>query len=249
MTGETIPYCGPAPTPDTVWTSWNFDPFVIVALLGLVGFYAAYGLKGRNSNLRFSAAIILLVVIFISPLCALSSALFSARVFHHMLLVAVAAPLLASVFAETLSGAARFPVMVFVLHTAMIWLWHTPEPYAFALSGTLPYWLMELSLVVSGMAMWRAILNSQTGMGTVMSLLLGSIIQMGMLGALLTFATQPLFEHHFATTMAFGLSPLADQQLAGLLMWVPAALPYVLFAVLRFASFLGNGSGIERAKP
>ena len=62
--------------------------------------------------------------------------------------------------------------------------------------------------------------------------LLGSIIQMGMLGALLTFAGQPLYEPHMTTTLPYGLTPLADQQLAGLLMWVPAALPYLAVALL-----------------
>ena len=50
---------------------------------------------------------------------------------------------------------------------------------------------------------------------------------MGLLGALIVFAPRPLYPVHLASTTAWGLTPLADQQLAGLLMWVPAMLPYV----------------------
>jgi putative membrane protein len=50
---------------------------------------------------------------------------------------------------------------------------------------------------------------------------------MGLLGALIVFAPGPLYLVHLASTASWGLSPLADQQLAGLLMWVPASLPYL----------------------
>jgi putative membrane protein len=50
---------------------------------------------------------------------------------------------------------------------------------------------------------------------------------MGLLGALIVFAPRPIYWVHLASTAPWGLSPLADQQLAGLLMWVPAMLPYL----------------------
>ena len=55
---------------------------------------------------------------------------------------------------------------------------------------------------------------------------------MGLLGALLTFARSPLFEAHTGVTLPFGLTQIEDQQLAGLLMWVPAALPYMIAAAV-----------------
>jgi putative membrane protein len=54
-----------------------------------------------------------------------------------------------------------------------------------------------------------------------------TIGQMGLLGALIVFAAAPLYPVHFASSLAWGFAPLADQQLAGLLMWVPAMLPYL----------------------
>jgi putative membrane protein len=52
-------------------------------------------------------------------------------------------------------------------------------------------------------------------------------VEMGLLAALIVFAPRPLYWVHFASTAAWGMSPLTDQQLAGLLMWVPATLPYL----------------------
>jgi putative membrane protein len=53
-----------------------------------------------------------------------------------------------------------------------------------------------------------------------------------MLGALLTFAREPLYAVHAVAPLEWGLTPLADQQLGGLLMWVPAGLPYAIAAIL-----------------
>jgi putative membrane protein len=66
------------------------------------------------------------------------------------------------------------------------------------------------------------------------------VLQMGMLGALLTFASVPLYVPHLTTTFAFGLDPLGDQQLAGILMWVPASLPYLAVAAAQCFAWLGT---------
>jgi putative membrane protein len=75
--------------------------------------------------------------------------------------------------------------------------------------------------------MWRAILSTATHPGAALVALAVTIGQMGLLGALIVFASVPLYPVHFASTLAWGFTPLADQQLAGLLMWVPAMLPYL----------------------
>jgi putative membrane protein len=235
------PYCGPAPVPDQLWTSWNLDPWLLVALAVTLAFCSAVSKRGmvsRQGRLHSSVAVLVLFVAFVSPLCALSSALFSARVFHHILLVAVAAPLLALAFPAR-DGLRRIPLTVlFLVHTLAMWIWHAPVPYAFALSSHTAYWLMEGTLFVTAFLMWQAILAPRAHAGAVSLALLGSIVQMGMLGALITFAVRPMYEPHLTTTLPFGLTPLADQQLAGLLMWVPASLPYLAAALLLLARFL-----------
>ena len=224
-------YCGPAVTPELLSDAWNFDLAVIVLSLLLV---AGYSRTGRSwKNLPFWTALSLIALLFMSPFCALTVSLFSARVAHHVALVSVVAPLLALSFPEGERARRHVPLALLVaLHAAILWLWHAPAVYDFAIRGALPYWVMQLSLLGSAFVMWRRILAPRTETGSAMLALLATVIQMGMLGALLTFARAPLYEAHVATTFPFGLSPRADQQLGGLVMWVPAALPYMLVAML-----------------
>ena len=102
-----------------------------------------------------------------------------------------------------------------------------PGPYGWGLASVPAYWLMQGSLLGSAWLMWRAILASAAQPGPALVALVATVGQMGLLGALIVFASRPLYAVHFASTSAWGLSPLADQQLAGLLMWVPAILPYL----------------------
>jgi putative membrane protein len=244
-TGGFDPYCGPAPVPAEVWANWNLDPWLLVAAAAGFGFCAlasSRSFPSDNGRIHSGLAVVVLILAFVSPLCALSTALFSARVFHHVLLVAAAAPLLALAYPAR-EGLRRFPLSVlFLAHTLAMWVWHAPAPYAFALSSHAAYWLMEATLFVSAFLMWQAVFARWNHGGAALAALLGSVVQMGMLGALLTFAARPLFEPHLTTTIPFGLTPLADQQLAGLLMWVPASLPYLVAALILFAAFL-DGSG------
>jgi putative membrane protein len=87
-----------------------------------------------------------LAVAFVSPLCALSAALFSARVVHHVLLVAVAAPVLALAWPGHRS---RSPAVPFVVATAVLWAWHRPPAYDLALSNVAAYWAMQVTLLGS----------------------------------------------------------------------------------------------------
>jgi hypothetical protein len=71
------------------------------------------------------------------------------------------------------------------------------------------------------------------------------MVQMGLLGALITFAANPLYAPHFATTLPWGLDPLEDQQLAGLIMWAPAAAIYLAAALFIAGRWLAR----EAARP
>jgi len=240
------PYCGPAPDPATLLGRWNFDP-VLLCGLAVLAAILAWRRTGTTRDFAAVAGFGLLVVAFVSPLCALASALFSARVFHHVLLVAGAAPLLAMALPyQGFPRAARFarwrrwlsqylpvPQTAFAAHTLLFWIWHSPGAYGVALSSDLAYWAMQVSLFGSAFWLWRIVLSPRCSTGTALSLMLGTILQMGMLAALLTFSRAPLYAAHLSTTEAFGLSALEDQQLAGVLMWVPAALPYLLAALTR----------------
>ena len=233
-------YCGPAPDAASLPWRWNLDPMLLAALAGL----AFLLLRNRDGRAFAALGLAVLAVAFVSPLCALSSALFSARVLHHVLLVAVAAPFLALSLARA-GWLARAPQLAFTAHTLLFWLWHSPAAYAFALSSHAAYWLMQLSLLGSAVWLWGAALSARTPAGNACALLFGTMLQMGMLAALLTFSREPLYDAHLMTTGAFGLTPLADQQLGGVLMWVPAAGPYLLAVLWRIHAVLAGRAGLN----
>ena len=223
MPDSMIVYCGPAAVPDDLWTRWNVDPLLIAILAALA---LAVG-RSRSSNTRAGwGAIGLMAIIFISPFCALSSALFSARVLHHVLLIAAVAPLLALTLPVRRLPSPPLAALV-GLHAIILWVWHMPAPYWWGLASVPAYWLMQASLLVSAWLLWRAIFVSTAQPGSALVALVATIGQMGLLAALIVFAPRPLYAVHFASTAAWGMNPLADQQLAGLLMWVPASLPYL----------------------
>ena len=156
--------------------------------------------RGRTSNARAAwAAIVLLAIVFVSPLCALSSALFSARVLHHVVLIAAVGPLLALAFPQRRPGVLPLAVLV-AAHAAILWVWHAPGAYAWGLASVPAYWLMQTSLLGSAWLMWRAILAPTTQSGAALIALVATIAQMGLLGALIVFAPGPLYAVHLAST-------------------------------------------------
>lgn len=226
------PYCGPGPSPAEWLARWNLEPVLIAFLaigLGLVVW--------RTSGARRTAgvaAILILAVVFVSPLCALSSALFAARTVHHVLLVAVAAPLIAMALPGPKVG---LLALATAAQAAVFWAWHVPAAYGWALSNDAAYWLMQLSLLGTAVWFWTAVRRASAP-GAVAALLL-AMVTMGLLGALLTFTGQPVYAPHFLTTAAWGLTPLEDQQAAGLIMWAPAAAVYLAAALWVLGRWIG----------
>lgn len=214
-------YCGPAPDPAELWLRWNLDPALLAALVALAL------LVGRSR--AGLAAVAVLALAFVSPLCALSAALFSARVVHHVLLVAVAAPLLALAWPPRRSLPAA---PLFLVSTAVLWAWHLPQAYDAALSNVALYWVMQATLLGSAFLFWRAVLGPAQATPQAVLLILAAYMQMGLLGALLTFAPASLYATHAVAPLAWGYTPLGDQQLGGLIMWVPAGLPFVAWGAL-----------------
>lgn len=222
-----IPYCGAAPDPAELLSRWNMDPWLLTAL-AVAALTLAVTVR-RDQRPVAALAVGVLVVAFVSPLCALSSGLFSARAVHHVLLVACAAPLLALLGRRDRSIGIALP---FAISTITLWLWHVPTFYTAALDHHALYWLMQASLLGTAIWFWRAILSARSALPAAMVALAAAVGQMGLLGALLTFAPRALYPHHMIAPLAYGIDPLQDQQLAGLIMWVPAMLPYALIAAL-----------------
>ncbi|KQM31393.1 cytochrome c oxidase assembly protein [Sphingomonas sp. Leaf10] len=213
-------YCGSAPVAGDWLGRWNGDPVLIVLLLVAAALAMRLPVGRRGAGL---AGVAVLAITFVSPLCALSVALFSVRAVHHLLLIGVAAPLLAMAWPVRGRVAVTLP-----LSTAVLWAWHLPALYDAALAHVGVYWLMQATLLASSWAYWASIRRA-SAMEAVAGIA-GGAVQMGFLGALLTFAGRPLYESHLATTFPFGIGPLTDQQMAGLIMWVPGMAPYAVAA-------------------
>lgn len=228
MISDWQPYCGSAPAPAELIGRWNGDPLLVVALLAAAGAYQRFGPAQPRRRRCFAAAMLLSVLLFISPLCALSSALFSSRVVHHVLLATAVAPLIVASFP-------RLPRMFgivgwTVIQGAVFWLWHAPAVYGWALSSDAAYWLMQLSILGTAVGFWAAVRRAEPPVAVVA--LFATMVQMGVLGALITLAGQPLYEPHLFAPALWGLSALDDQQVAGLIMWAPAAVAYLAAALI-----------------
>ena len=228
-----IPYCGEAPGPALWLSRWNLDPVLGLALLLLAialwrpAARQPAAAQRRRGALRWAWA--LTVLLYISPLCALSSAFFTVRVVHHMALVLLLAPLLAFGLEPALR---RLPAPLWTctaLAAVAFWIWHAPAPYAAALSSVAVYALMQITLLVSAAAFWVAVRRAAPA--AALAAILATTVQMGLLGALITFAVRPLYAPHFASTISWGIAPLEDQQLAGITMWAPGSLAYLAAAV------------------
>ena len=141
---ETIwsPYCGPAPEAGD-WR-WNLDP-VLLLIMAAATMLIALRLQGTRRAFGL-AAIGVLAVGFVSPLCALSSALFSARTVHHVLLVAVAAPLIAAALPRRGYGPL---VLATAVQAVIFWAWHAPALRDWTRDSE-PYALQILAGVLSG---------------------------------------------------------------------------------------------------
>ena len=235
------PYCGPAPDPEDVLGRWNGDPVLLAALGLLVACGVFLAVQRRPGSPLLLGAAGVLVLVFISPLCALSSALFTARTLHHLLLLLAAAPL-AALWLPRLR-APRLAVATAV-QAVVFWAWHAPDLYAAALSNDLLYWVMQLTILGSAIWFWAAVRASNAAVAV--AGLLAAMLLMGLLGALIVFAGEPLYSPHFATTLAWGMTPLDDQQAAGLIMWAPAAAAYLLVALWRISELFRRA---EAARP
>jgi putative membrane protein len=128
---------------------------------------------------------------------------------------------------------------------AALWFWHMPAPYDATFSATWIYWTMHGTLFGSALLLWRTLLHHPPARTTDV-LAAGALtsIQMGLLGAVLTFAGHPLFYRHLLTSSLWGLTPLRDQQLGGVLMWVPGIALFV-FAAVRSLSRLWRALEME----
>ncbi|MGI6852780.1 cytochrome c oxidase assembly protein [Mesorhizobium sp. 1B3] len=208
----------------------------------------------------FWAGWLSLAIALVTPLHALSERLFTAHMIEHEMMMVVSAPLLAASapIAEmlwalpqswrlTLARVTRahlissawvvltLPAVATVLHGLAIWLWHLPILFEAALERGPLHYAQHASFLGTGLLFWWTILprNARTrAQGTAVLHLFLTSLHTGLLGVLLFVSPRLWYPSAPLEVEQWGLSALEDQQLAGLVMWMPAGLVYGAAALL-----------------
>ena len=222
-------------------------------------------------TLLFLGGWLTLVAALVSPLHRAGESSFAAHMLEHELLMLVAAPLLVAahpggVLLWAVAHRARAPLArVFlaapvattwrrliepltatVLQSIVLWLWHAPPLFDRALAS--PGWhiVQHLSFVISALIFWSAMLDPKQRHrqpAMLIGCLFATSIVSGALGALMAFSNSPWYAGYRALNLsAFGLAPVQDQQIAGVLMWIPGGLVHLGVALALLAQVLHSES-------
>ena len=240
----------------TSWNRWDLHPSVIIGLALFGGLYVFLGglTSARRHVASFGAALLVLFLALNGPLHDLSDTyLFSAHMAQHLLLTLVFPPLLlygtpAHVVRPLLRprwvmGVARVvtrPLTAGVIFSAPIAIWHVPALYEAALRNHNLHILQHLVFLATATLMWWPVLSPVPELPRAQHLvqmlylfLLG--IPMSITGALITLSGSVLYPFYAAAPRVGGLSPLDDQQIGGLLMWVLGGLMlWIVMTVIWF---------------
>jgi putative membrane protein len=133
------------------------------------------------------------------------------------------------------------PVTATIVQGVVMWVWHAPALFDRALESFGWHVTQHACFFVSSLLFWWAMLHPRVRGGYGVSaacLFLTSLIG-GALGALMSFSASPWYADYAAMGMTgIGLDPVADQQLAGLLMWIPGGLVHGIAALAMFYKWL-----------
>jgi putative membrane protein len=239
-------------------------PLLLFAALYFRGASAMHGVT-KGQKLYFWAGWSVLCIALISPLHPLGESLFSAHMAQHEFLMVAAAPLLVLSrplvallwglpprWRRTLGqwskrpafqGGWRFathPVAAWWIHAAALWLWHMPVLFQAAIYSDWVHSAQHGSFLGSALLFWWSLFyaHGKARYGASVLYLFTTAVHTSILGALLTFASTVWYPAYIATTSAWGLTPLEDQQAGGLIMWIPAGLVYVIAGLALFAGWL-----------
>ncbi|HEY7848997.1 MAG TPA: cytochrome c oxidase assembly protein, partial [Ktedonobacterales bacterium] len=155
---------------------------------------------------------------------------------------------------RTVRSVARWlanPIVAFGLFQADIWIWHAPTLYDLTLTNDIVHIFEHLSFLILGIIYWLPILSPtplipRISRGFAILYLFIGCQPMVALGALITFAANPLYTPYVTAPRVWGLSPLSDQQLGGLIMWLPTNIPYLIALSAAFFLWIGEHDREER---
>ncbi|MBC5786340.1 cytochrome c oxidase assembly protein [Ramlibacter sp. USB13] len=208
----------------------------------------------------FATGWLAVVGALVSPLDPLGGRLFSAHMVQHELLMVVAAPLLVvgrplATWTWALSPSQRRtvgrlfqvrgwaslwttltdPLVAWALHALVLWGWHIPGAFDAALENEALHILQHASFLVTALFFWWAVLGhdprGRYGPGHSAAYLFTTMMHTAALGALLSLSPTAWYAPYIPRTAALGFDPVDDQQLGGLVMWVPAGMAYIVAAL------------------
>lgn len=238
---------------------WASQALFAAAWLG----YLAGAVRRRPEPLRrafFHTSMLVAGVALFGPFDDMAGSSTAWHMVQHMLLIVVVAPL--AVLARPLPQwracagpavdtvwrgihkATRRPMACALLHAAAIWIWHAPTPYMAAVLSNGWHVLEHASFLFTGWLFWWSVLRpGRAGALQATLALLFTVMHTGLLGALLTFSPVVLY--------AGESRELWDQQLAGLVMWIPGGAVYLLAAAgVGYGWLRGSeGAGQQAARP
>jgi putative membrane protein len=214
----------------------------------------------------FAGGWLSLFVALVSPLHPWGRVLFSAHMTQHEILMLVAAPLVvlgrplvAFLWALPIRWARAFgnwaktawwqefwraltnPFVAWALHAVALWVWHVPALFQATLRSEWVHTAQHLSFLLSALLFWWALIHGRRGLmgyGAGVLYMFTTMVHSGLLGALITFAGTPWYPAYNGLTASWGLTPLEDQQLGGMIMWIPAGLVYIVAGLALFAGWL-----------
>ena len=220
----------------------------------------------RWEALAFAGGWLALFVALVSPVHAWGRVLFSAHMTQHEILMLVAAPLLvlgrpliAFMWALPLAWSRRIgtvsksasiqkswrvltiPIVAWLIHAVALWSWHVPTLFEAVLHSEWIHTAQHLSFLLSALLFWWALIHGRQGWmgyGAAALYVFTTSLHSGLLGALLTFSRSVWYPSYVGLTDSWGLNPLEDQQLGGLIMWIPAGVLYAIAGLALVAGWL-----------
>ena len=248
-------------------TQWNWEPSILIGTVLITGLYlyAVGPLRKRyypeepvknGQTVSFLLGMFLMFLALVSPLDELGdSYLFSAHMVQHLVLTVVGPPLLVigtpgwsikplvrNKLAFRVAKALTYPAVAFVLYNADFWLWHAPPLYNATLENQNIHILEHLTFIVFGILNWWPVFSQSKDLprlsigGQVLYLFLSGMPSV-LLGAGLTFSP-PLYAPYIAAPRVWGISAATDQQLGGLIMWVPVSISYIVVMSVLFIRWM-----------
>jgi cytochrome c oxidase assembly factor CtaG len=192
--------------------------------------------------MALAGALLSLFVVLLPPLSGMARALFAAHMAQHLILIAITAPLLALARPHPLLERLFAPLTAWLVFVAVFLFWHWPAAFQWAAGSQITELLEFGTILASATFFWSVMLapasHRQLNHGGAALAVMTAAIATDLPGVVMLFAPRAICVMPAENAGLFGLTPLEDQQLAGLLMWVPANLVFFAFATWLFARWM-----------